>query len=154
MKLAHTNPFVAYRNVLDRDSLKHVRPVCPNTAPSFKTRRPLTRLVARWHVCPETSRLECLWSLERVACDDQLCRSKARERRYGPARHRRSPNTLMKSHLTAVSRLRNRHRTYPQLCSETIRRGASRCPLWVISGHLQRKTECPLYPRKRTCAVH
>ena len=28
------------------------------------------------------------------------------------------------------------------------------CPLWVISGHLQGKTACPLYPRKRTCAVH
>ena len=24
------------------------------------------------------------------------------------------------------------------------------CPLWVISGHLQRKKPCPLYPRKRT----
>ena len=29
-----------------------------------------------------------------------------------------------------------------------------RCPLWVISGHLQCKKACPLYPRKRTCAVH
>ena len=29
-----------------------------------------------------------------------------------------------------------------------------RCPLWVISGHLQCKTACPLYPQKRTCAVH
>ena len=27
------------------------------------------------------------------------------------------------------------------------------CPLWVKSGHLQCKTSCPLYPRKRTCAV-
>ena len=24
------------------------------------------------------------------------------------------------------------------------------CPLWVISGHLQCKTACPLYPQKRT----
>src|SRR5262249_54553576 len=23
------------------------------------------------------------------------------------------------------------------------------CPLWVISGHVQRKQACPLYPRKR-----
>src|SRR5262245_20005119 len=23
------------------------------------------------------------------------------------------------------------------------------CPLWVISGHMQCKTPCPLYPRKR-----
>ena len=28
-----------------------------------------------------------------------------------------------------------------------------RCPLWVISRHLQRKKACPLYPRKRTCAM-
>ena len=28
------------------------------------------------------------------------------------------------------------------------------CPLWVNSGHVRRKTSCPLYPRKRTCAVH
>ena len=27
------------------------------------------------------------------------------------------------------------------------------CPLWVISGHLQCKKECPLYPRKRTFAA-
>jgi enoyl-CoA hydratase/carnithine racemase len=27
------------------------------------------------------------------------------------------------------------------------------CPLWVKSRHLRRKKSCPLYPRKRTCAV-
>jgi hypothetical protein len=27
------------------------------------------------------------------------------------------------------------------------------CPLWVKSRHVQRKRSCPLYPRKRTCAV-
>jgi len=27
---------------------------------------------------------------------------------------------------------------------------ASRCPLWVISGHGDNATGCPLYPRKRT----
>ena len=31
--------------------------------------------------------------------------------------------------------------------------GATQCPLWVISGHLQCKKACPLYPQKRTCAV-
>ena len=30
---------------------------------------------------------------------------------------------------------------------------ATQCPLWVISGHLQCKTSCLLYPQKRTCAV-
>jgi hypothetical protein len=54
--------------------------------------------------------------------------------------------------------------------SELVRRN-QQCPLWVISGHVQRKASCPLYPiatmkadirkrscllcpRKRTCAVH
>src|SRR5215472_19230649 len=27
------------------------------------------------------------------------------------------------------------------------------CPLWVISRHVHCKRPCPLYPRKRTCAV-
>ena len=27
------------------------------------------------------------------------------------------------------------------------------CPLWVISGHMQCRKVCPLYPQKRTCAV-
>ena len=30
----------------------------------------------------------------------------------------------------------------------------NRCPLWVISGHLQCKTPCPLYVQKRTFAAH
>src|SRR5262249_17052436 len=30
---------------------------------------------------------------------------------------------------------------------------ASQCPLWVKSRHVQRAKACPLYPRKRTCAV-
>ena len=29
----------------------------------------------------------------------------------------------------------------------------TKCPLWVKSGHVHRKRPCPLYPRKRTCAV-
>jgi hypothetical protein len=45
--------------------------------------------------------------------------------------------------LQATVYLRSRHSRY-------TREG----PLWVISGHLQRKMACPLYPRKRTCAVH
>jgi len=27
------------------------------------------------------------------------------------------------------------------------------CPFWVTSRHSRRKRSCPLYPRKRTCAV-
>jgi hypothetical protein len=26
-------------------------------------------------------------------------------------------------------------------------KGAARCPLWVISGHMQCKKACPLYPK-------
>src|SRR5262245_56335111 len=33
----------------------------------------------------------------------------------------------------------------------SVERG--RCPLWVKSGHVQCKRACPLYPRKRTCAM-
>src|SRR4029077_4801714 len=30
----------------------------------------------------------------------------------------------------------------------------AQCPLWVMSGHVQCKTPCPVYPRKRTFAIH
>ena len=33
-------------------------------------------------------------------------------------------------------------------------RGRTKCPLWVISGHSAMSEVCPLYPRKRTFAVH
>jgi hypothetical protein len=80
MKLAFTNHFVALKNELGRDSRNYIRPNRLDTTAAFKTRRPLTRLVARWRVCPETRRLECSWSLEPVACDGQLCRSRAIKR--------------------------------------------------------------------------
>ncbi len=37
------------------------------------------RLVARWHVCPRTQRLECSWSLA-VTPEGQLCRLQTRKR--------------------------------------------------------------------------
>src|SRR5215831_3713174 len=39
-------------------------------------------------------------------------------------------------------------RRLPPRCASDVQ-----CPLWVISGHMRRKTECPLYPRKRTHAA-
>ena len=39
------------------------------------------------------------------------------------------------------------YRLKPALGRGTLRR---RCPLWVISGHMQCKKACQLYPRKRT----
>src|SRR5262249_12267911 len=29
----------------------------------------------------------------------------------------------------------------------------AKCPLWIKSRHMECKTSCPLYPRKRTCAL-
>ncbi len=37
------------------------------------------RLVAHWHVCPQTQRLECSWSLA-VTPEGQLCRWRTRKR--------------------------------------------------------------------------
>jgi len=34
----------------------------------------------------------------------------------------------------------------------SIENAATQCPLWVISGHRRRASECPLYPQKRTSA--
>jgi len=68
MKLAHTNRFVALKNELGRDNRNCIRPTRLNATQTLKVRRPFTRLVARWHVCPKTRRLECAWSVEPVAC--------------------------------------------------------------------------------------
>jgi hypothetical protein len=88
MKLAHTNHFAAVKNELGRDSRNHIRATRRNTTQILKVRRPLTRLVVRWHVCPKTGRLECAWSLEPVACDGQICRLRARVRRHGRGQRR------------------------------------------------------------------
>jgi hypothetical protein len=83
MKLAHTNHFVARKYELGRDNRNHIRPARLATTQILKNRRPLIRLVARWHICPTTRRLECTWSLEPVGCDSQLCRSRTHKRGYG-----------------------------------------------------------------------
>jgi hypothetical protein len=36
-------------------------------------RRPSRRLVAGWHISPETGRLECRWSLKDSSADDPSC---------------------------------------------------------------------------------
>src|SRR5262249_14075445 len=40
-----------------------------------------------------------------------------------------------------------------ELCRSLRQSGPPSYPLWVKSGHMQRKTACPRYPRKRRCAV-
>src|SRR4029079_9442459 len=52
--------------------------------------------------------------------------------------------------LMAPSRLRTKHRSG----ANKHWKWGGQCPLWVIGGHLQCKTPCPLLPRKRTCPVH
>jgi len=44
-------------------------------------------------------------------------------------------------------------RRFASMVSAEISLLKGACPLWVISGLMQCKTACPLYPRKRTCAV-
>src|SRR5262245_59717806 len=45
------------------------------------------------------------------------------------------------------------HSAYDRRARANKLKIAVSCPLWVISGHMQCKTACPLYPQKRTCAV-
>src|SRR5215471_14861302 len=71
----------------------------------------------------------------------------------------RRVNVLRRCALTALPPLRYRLIVPPRLGQEDrsnsyvhFGRGGNNvkgCPLWVISGHMRRKTACPLYPRKR-----
>lgn len=85
MKLANTTHFIARKSDQNRAGRNYLRPIRFITTRTFNIRRPSTQLVARWQVCPMTQRLECVWSLEHVVFDDQLCRS-----RSGRQRHRRA----------------------------------------------------------------
>ena len=90
MKLAHGNLFIIRADVLGRGSQRRGLANSNATVRSkakgaFKTRHSEGRLIACWHVCPQTRRLECRWSLEPLASDDQLCRYISRttqRRRY------------------------------------------------------------------------
>jgi len=90
MKLANTTHYIACKNDLNRAGRNCPRPTRFTTSRTFNIRRPLTRVVARWHVCPKTHRLECLWSLEPMVCDDQLCRSRTQRRRHAWPRVRQA----------------------------------------------------------------
>ena len=85
MKLTRANLFIVRNALLDRAASRR-RPV-PVASVRYQTvrtrvaiRRAPGRLVAKWHICPETQRLECCWSLEATAAEGQLC---------GFSRHRR-----------------------------------------------------------------
>jgi hypothetical protein len=49
-----------------------------------------------------------------------------------------------------VHRVSHHNLARPQGCAIFIFKIKFQCPLWVISGHLRRKTSCLLYPRKQT----
>jgi hypothetical protein len=90
MKLAKTTHYIACKNDLNRAGRNCPRSTRFTTSRIINIRRPLTRVVARWHVCPKTHRLECRWSLEPMACDDQLCRSRTQRRRHAWPRVRQA----------------------------------------------------------------
>ena len=85
MKLARTTLFVIYTNDLGRAGRNYRQPPRSNATLTFDIRRS-RRLAAKWHVCPQTHRLECSWSLEAAAPDDQLCRYTMRRRRRRTSR--------------------------------------------------------------------
>src|SRR5262249_38250761 len=96
--------FIVRTNVLGRvahhrgiPNLNDVR--LPNANSTFVIRRITGRLAARWHVSPQTNRLECHWSLEALASDDQLCRSIYRTtRRSSPRSLHRNSNARTPCH--------------------------------------------------------
>ena len=81
MKLANTTSFLFRRpNTFGRAGRIHRGPPHSDLASSVKIGRAPNRLTARWHICPETSRLECVWSLEAANFEDQPYRKTRRRR--------------------------------------------------------------------------
>ena len=96
MRLARTTHSVVCTNYVSRGS-RNNRPLTRvATTRTFSVKRRSQRVIARWHVCPNTRRLECSWALEPLACDDQLCRFQPQKRSDGRA-HRRG---LMRPSIT------------------------------------------------------
>ena len=73
MKLARANPFPIRNEALDR--LPPRRRLAPSAGLHRAIQGNPQRLVAHWHLCPRTQRLECRWCLEATAVEGQLCRS-------------------------------------------------------------------------------
>lgn len=83
MKLART-AFVVLRNDDPRRDVRNFRRTTrPNIAPTAAVRRPVAlRLTATWRLDPQTQRLECSWSMEPVAADEQISRGPRRNRHH------------------------------------------------------------------------
>ena len=58
-----------HRGLLNSNSVRR-----SNSNYTFAPRRTTGRLAAHWHVCPQSRRPECSWSLETAVSDGQLCR--------------------------------------------------------------------------------
>ena len=84
MKLARTTFFVI-TNDFRRAARVYRQPSRPNVVRAVNIRRTSTRLTARWHVCPQTHRLECVWSLETAPSEGQ-CRYAVQRWRSRPPR--------------------------------------------------------------------
>jgi hypothetical protein len=105
MKLANTSSFLFRRpNTFSRAGRIHRGSPHSDLASSVKSGRAPNRLIARWHVCPETSRLECVWSLEAANFEDQP---------YRKTRRRRSLRRLLADRVRARSLMSN-FMTWPQ----------------------------------------
>jgi hypothetical protein len=86
MKLARANLFIVRNAVSGRSAQHRGLPVWADVHRGTSNhpctiRRPSGRLAAHWHVCPQTQRLECAWSLEATASDSQLWRYPLQRRR-------------------------------------------------------------------------
>ena len=95
MKLARTTHFVIHTNDPNRGARNNRRLTRFATTRAFSIKR--RRVIARWHICPETHRLECSWSAEPVASNDQLCRARRRQDQTHRRRRLMRPSTTENS---------------------------------------------------------
>jgi hypothetical protein len=85
MKLAFVNfptaRFDAVRGVTLRGHAAANIPLRTTSTRPLKARQNAGRLVAHWHVSPETGRIECCWSVDEAPADGSLCRRRANSTR-------------------------------------------------------------------------
>ncbi len=78
MKLALATLSIVHIDAVDRAGAHRGRPDSnilhrSNSVHPIKIWRPSGGLVARWHVSPETGRIECCWLLDEPPANDNLC---------------------------------------------------------------------------------
>ena len=86
MKLARANLTLVHIDAVGRTGQRRDRSVAgirlpSNSAHPRRISRPCGELVARWHVSPETGRVECRWMPELPPADEYLCAGYTRARR-------------------------------------------------------------------------